>query len=184
MIRPIVRYDDPVLRKPGATVAPGDPAARALAQDLVETLAATDTGIGLAAQQVGVAVRLCVLDLRGVERGFTYTLDGRVPPLDLCMPLVMANPAVRALDSVRSVAEEGCLSFPGLRGDVERPERIEVRFQDLEGGDHVLVCDGLLGRCVQHENDHLDGVLFIDRMERADRKRLDPELRALRKARA
>lgn len=164
-------------------VRPRDPAAVALAADLLDTLAATDTGIGLAAQQIGVATRLCVLDLRGLDRDFRYTLDGRTPPLDLCMPLFVANPVVRPLGTDLESAEEGCLSFPGLRGDVERPARIEVAFEDLDGGRHVLVCDGLLARCVQHENDHLDGVLFIDRMDKASRRKLEPALRDMRRAR-
>jgi len=78
--------------------------------------------------------------------------------------------------------EEGCLSFPEIRGDVPRPETVAVRFRDEHGRIHVMVCNGLLARCIQHELDHLNGVLFIDRMDKKTRAGLDPAIKALAKA--
>ena len=82
------------------------------------------------------------------------------------MPLSLANPVVKTLPSDEYYYEEGCLSFPGINADVARPERIIATYQDLDGNKHNLECDGLLGRCIQHEVDHLNGILFIDRMEK------------------
>ena len=98
------------------------------------------------------------------------------------MPLVIVNPSVEFPPGVeKKVVEEGCLSFPEIRGDVERFERITVRFQDERGIAHVLTCNGLLARCVLHEMDHLNGVLFIDRMDKKTRAGLDEAIRQLAK---
>ena len=155
---------------------------RQLSTDMIATMHAA-SGIGLAAQQIGRALQICVVDLRKVEIDFTWELDGAKPPLDLFMPLTLANPdmtVVRGTDEY--LYEEGCLSFPKIRGDVPRPEAIVVKFQDENGVAHVLRCDGLLARCIQHEADHLNGILFIDRMEKKVRTKIDPEVRALAKA--
>lgn len=165
MSLPIVRYNDPVLRKTGARVAVFDAALAALAGEMVATMRDAE-GIGLAAQQVGHALQLCVVDLRATKREFAWELDGARPPLELFMPLVLVNPTVTALPSDETIYEEGCLSFPGIRGDVARPDTISVDFQDAQGVPHTLACTGLFARCIQHESDHLDGVLFIDRMDK------------------
>jgi peptide deformylase len=139
-------------------------------------------GIGLAAQQIGRARQICVVDLRRSEEEFTWELDGAKPPRDLLMPMVLVNPKVLAKPgTAETIYEEGCLSFPEIRGDVARPDEIMVRFQDELGGPHVLICDGLLARCIQHEADHLQGVLFIDRMEKKTRAGLDEAVKALAK---
>jgi peptide deformylase len=177
---PIVCYNDPVLRKKGARVAKFDAALVALADDMVATMHAAE-GIGLAAQQVGRALQLCVMDLREAKRDFVWELDGAKPPLELFMPLALANPIVTALPSDETLYEEGCLSFPGIRGDVARPDAVRVEFQDLQGVPHTLVCTGLLARCAQHEADHLNGVLFIDRMDKKTRAQLDADVKALAK---
>jgi peptide deformylase len=99
------------------------------------------------------------------------------------MPLTIVNPdltVVRGTDEY--LYEEGCLSFPKIRGDVARPDAITAKFQDENGVPHVLRCDGLLARCIQHEADHLNGILFIDRMDKKVRAKIDPEVRALAKA--
>jgi peptide deformylase len=174
----IVRYNDPVLRKKGEPVKVFDSALALFSEQMVATMH-TASGIGLAAQQVGKALQFCVVDLRAADRDFEWELDGARPPLELFMPLSLANPVVTVLPSEKTVYEEGCLSFPDIRGDVLRPDVIRVVFQDLQGTSHTLVCDGLLGRCIQHEVDHLNGTLFIDRMEKKVRTGIEKEIKEL-----
>ncbi len=177
----IVHFNDAVLRQKGAKVTTFDKALRQLAGDMVDTMHDAH-GIGLAAQQVGQAIQVCVIDLGETEADFDWELDGAKPPLELFMPMTLCNPEVTAVPEPTDIAEEGCLSFPELRGDVERPDEIEVKYQDEHGTPHTLRCNGLFARCVQHEADHLNGVLFIDRMDKETLKRLDPDLKALKKA--
>jgi peptide deformylase len=181
MALPIVHYNNPILRKKGAKVTVFDAALVQFAAEMVATMRAAG-GIGLAAQQVGRAIMLCVVDLRESKSEFNWTLDGARPPLELFMPMTLVNPAISvAPDSPTTVYEEGCLSFPGIRGDIVRPDVITARFQDEHGLPHVLACDGLLARCVQHEVDHLNGALFIDRMEKPVRATVDDAVKALAK---
>jgi peptide deformylase len=178
----IVHYNDPILRRKGEGVVGFDSGLAAFAADMIVAMHESGTGIGLAAQQVGRAVQVCVVDLRSREAPFSWRLDGARPPLDLFMPMVLVNPKVSvAPKAPEAVVEEGCLSFPGIRGDVSRPEAITVRYQDERGVPHELECDGLLARCIQHEVDHLNGVLFIDRMSRPARALVDDAVRALAK---
>jgi peptide deformylase len=181
MPKRIVQFNDPVLRKKGVKIAAFDAGLRKLAAEMVDAMHAA-RGIGLAAQQVGEARQLCVVDLRETEADFDWQLDGSRPPLEIFMPMVIANPVVEAAPEPAESAEEGCLSFPGINGDVSRPDEIEVRYQDEHGTPHVLRCNGLFARCIQHEVDHLDGVLFIDHMDEATRERIEPVLKELRRA--
>jgi peptide deformylase len=177
----IVRYNDPVLRKKGEKIVVFDAALRELTVAMLAAMQEAG-GIGLAAQQIGRALQLCVVDLRQTEDDFTWELDGAKPPRELFMPMVVANPVLTIVAGVDELAsEEGCLSFPHIRGDVTRPAEIKVRFQDEYGVPHILVCDGLLARCIQHEYDHLQGVLFIDRMEKAARAEINDAVKALAK---
>jgi peptide deformylase len=177
----IVQYNNPVLRKKGEKITVFGPVLRPLAEAMIETMHEAG-GIGLAAQQVGRAVQLCVMDLRESESVFSWDLDGRRIPLEILMPLVMLNPKVTPAPGAPVVeSEEGCLSFEDIRGEVPRPASIAVAFSDEAGGAHVLQCDGLLARCVQHEADHLNGILFIDRMGKATRARIDEAVKALAK---
>lgn len=180
MLLQIVQYNDPVLRKKGNKITVFDAPLAKLADDMVDTMHEA-VGIGLAAQQVGRTIQLCVVDLRAAEVDYSWRLDGTTPPKELIMPLVLVNPKVSAEPEPTSASEEGCLSFPDIRGDVERPDRITVQYQDVHGHGHTLICTGLLSRCIQHEADHLNGVLFIDRMDRATLARLEPLLKALKK---
>jgi len=180
MVLPIVHYNLPVLRKKGAKVTTFDPTLRKLAADMVETMHEAE-GIGLAAQQIGLAIQLCVVDLRVDKVDFTWAIDGARHPLDLFMPLVIVNPEVTVLPSAETVYEEGCLSFPEIRGDIYRPDAIAVKFLDGNGAAHLLTCTGLFSRCIQHEVDHLNGVLFIDRMKKKIRAPLDHEIKQLAK---
>ena len=181
MAQNIVHFNHPILRKKGAAITRFDDPLRKLAAAMVETMHAA-RGIGLAAQQIGEALQLCVVDLRETESEFDWELDGAHTPLDLFMPLVIVNPSVTAVPEPTTVYEEGCLSFPGIHGDVVRPDEITLKFHDGHGTPHTLHCNGLLARCIQHEADHLNGILFIERMDKATLERIDPEIKALKKA--
>ena len=175
----IVQYGEKVLREPGKPVTKFDASLKKLFREMVETMYDAE-GIGLAAQQVGRALMFCVVDLNGSDADFDYTLDGSKPPLDFFMPMGICNPKIEVLDATETSYEEGCLSFPRLRGDVDRPEGIRCSFQDLDGAPHVIECNGLLGRCIQHEVDHLNGVLFIDRMKKRSLKKIQSEVNQLK----
>ena len=177
----IVHFNESVLRAKGEKVNSFDAALAQLVNEMVETMHDAG-GIGLAAQQIGRAVQLCVVDLRESDAEFSWELDGARPPLDLFMPMAMANPQITVTPKTGETSyEEGCLSFPKIRGDVVRPDAITVKFQDERGVPHVLQCDGLLSRCIQHEVDHLNGVLFIDRMEKKTRAKIDGAVKDLAK---
>lgn len=180
MVLPIVRYDSEVLHKTGAPVAAFDAALAALANDMVETMH-TAAGIGLAAQQIGRAMQFFVMDLREAQSQFSWELDGRHPPLDLIMPMSVANPKLTVVPAGTQTAEEGCLSFPRIHGDVERPFAVRMEFDDVHGQRHSLLCDGLLARCVQHEHDHVNGILFTERMTKAALIAIDADLKALKR---
>lgn len=177
----IVHYGTPILHQKGEKVTAFDAELAQLAREMMAAMHEAE-GIGLAAQQVGLARQFCVIDLRGTDSSdFTYQLDGSSPPLELIMPMELANPIVEVTPEPTTNYEEGCLSFPEIRGDVVRPDAIRVQFSDLHGQQHELTCNGLLARCIQHEVDHLNGVLFIDRMTKAARAPLNEALRALKK---
>ena len=180
MVLPIVHFNSPILRKKGVKVPACDAALAKLAADMVDTRHHAE-GIGLAAQQIGQAIQLCVLDLRQTQSEFDWEYDGTRPPLELFMPLTVVNPVVTSVPEPTTSYEEGCLSFPGIRGDVVRPDEITVKFQDVTGVPHTLHCNGLLARCVLHEYDHLQGILFIERMAKDVLAAIDPELKALKK---
>ena len=178
----VTQYGEPILREKGQPVQSFDPEIAELADDMVETMYAAD-GIGLAAQQVGRAIQLCVVDVN-VDEGppaFRYALDGKTPPLDLIMPLALINPRVEPLPDPREDYEEGCLSFPDIRGIINRPAAVRVDYHDTAGSPHTLTADGLLARVIQHEVDHLNGVLFIDRMTPAERKKVDAAVKQLKR---
>ncbi|MFN5559345.1 MAG: peptide deformylase [Opitutaceae bacterium] len=174
----IVHYNSPILRKKGRKVTAFDAALAGLVNEMVDTMHAAE-GIGLAAQQVGLDLQVCVMDLRPTDRDFTWSLDGSATPLELIMPMALINPEVTLLPSPREPYNEGCLSFPEIRGDVVRPTEISVRFQDVHGTAHELKCSGLFARCVQHEVDHLNGTLFIDRMDKKVRAGIETAVRDL-----
>jgi peptide deformylase len=181
MILSIVQYNDPRLRQKGHPVKAFDAELKTLFQDMVETMHEAD-GIGLAAQQIGKALQFCVVDVRHAQDTFSFELDGRSNlPAELIMPLAVANPIIRIASPETGISEEGCLSIPDIRGEVERPERIRVDFQDLEGRPHTLECDGIFARCLLHEADHLDGILFLDRMQKKDLKAVEKKLKILKR---
>ncbi|EDY83963.1 peptide deformylase [Verrucomicrobiia bacterium DG1235] len=179
MLLQIVQYGEKVLHETGKPVTKFDAELAELFENMVDTMYEAE-GIGLAAQQVGLPLMFCVVDLNGCDPDFDYTLDGAKPPFDLFMPMAIANPKVELIKSKELAYEEGCLSFPEIRGDVERTDWIRCEFQDLQGNPHVIEANGLLGRCIQHEVDHLNGILFIDRMKKRVLKKIQPQVNQLK----
>ncbi len=181
MSLPLTFYDNALLRKKGAKVEVFDAKLKKLAAEMVDTMK-VEKGIGLAAQQIGEPIMMCLIDISRSESDvdFAYILDGKTPPLAVIMPLVLVNPVLKLDKSESEWYEEGCLSFPGIRAEIERPTTLECRYQDVDGNPHTLVCNGLLARVIQHEVDHLNGILFIDRMPKSTVKKLWPELEALK----
>jgi peptide deformylase len=178
MIRPIVRYPDAVLRAKCRAVGEITPEIRALAADMLETMREAN-GVGLAAPQVGVDLQLAVIDCSHNPDCVTFLkVDGREAPMVKHMPVVFMNPRLE-LGSAKETGEEGCLSFPGLRGDIRRSAQIKVSYMDLDGRTVTIETDGLLARAFQHEIDHLNGVLFIDRMSAAAKVGLKRKLARL-----
>jgi len=175
MILSVIKYGHPVLRQKGAPVETITPAIRQLIADMFETMNASK-GIGLAAQQVGTALQLTVLDLRAVtDRPSTFERNGQPADVNDFMPLVLINPVVKPLgDPV--AGPEGCLSFPEIYGDIMRSESVAVKALNEKGKPIEFRCGGLLARAVQHETDHLNGILFIDRMDRKTKAELRDEL--------
>jgi peptide deformylase len=178
MILPVVKYGHPVLRQKGARIDSITPEIKKLIADMFETMYA-HKGIGLAAQQVGIAQQLTVIDVRGAtDRPSTLERDGKPADVVDFMPLVLINPEWKAAaDPV--AGPEGCLSFPEIYADITRPEAVDVTALDATGKRFQFRCGGLLARAVQHETDHLRGILFIDRMEKKVKEELRPEIEAL-----
>ncbi len=178
MILPIVKYGTPILRRKGARVESITPTIQKLAADMLETMY-TFKGIGLAAQQVGLAVQVTVIDVREVtDRPSSLELEGQSADVARLMPLVLINPEITPAGQPVAGAE-GCLSFPEIYAQVSRPEIIDVKALNAEGQALQFRCGGLLARVIQHETDHLHGILFIDRMTRQVKEDLRPELEQL-----
>jgi peptide deformylase len=155
-VLPIVTLPDPILRQVSTPVETFDASVKRLAADMLETMYDAP-GIGLAAIQVGVPRRLLVLDVADNEEG------------EEKRPLVLINPKILTLGETLKVYEEGCLSLPDVRIDIERPATLSVQFHDVDGKQQVLAADGLLATAIQHEMDHLDGRLIIDFLTRLKR---------------
>jgi len=159
-IRPIIEAPDPVLKQISKPVAQVTDETRALMDDMLETMYAAP-GIGLAAIQIGVPERILVIDI-----GDGAALDGG----DIAKnPRFFVNPEIVEASEDLSVYEEGCLSVPDFYEEVERPARCTVRYLDYQGEPQELKAEGLLATCIQHEMDHLNGVLFVDHLSRLKR---------------
>lgn len=178
MILEVVKYGHPVLRKNGAEITEITPEVESLIDDMFETMHDYH-GIGLAAQQVARALRLTVIDVTGIEdRPSSLELNGKeADPLDI-MPLVLINPELEPDGDFES-GSEGCLSFPAIYGEVSRQSMVRVKAQDRKGEPIEFKAGGLLARCIQHEVDHLKGILFIDRMDRSTKDEIKPEIDAM-----
>lgn len=163
MILPIVLYGEPVLRvkcKPVTTVTEE---VRALVQDMLETMHEAK-GVGLAAPQVGVPIQLAVIDVSHDLECVSYVrVDDTDVVLTDIMPLIFINPKLE-LGKDKEMGEEGCLSIPDYREKVKRSAGVKVIYETLDGKTQTLEADGLLARALQHEIDHLNGILFIDRL--------------------
>ncbi len=180
MILQILEYGDPILRAKGKPIENVDDRIRELAANMVETMHAAN-GVGLAAQQIGETLQLTVLDVSLVEdRPSTLKLDGKDVDPKAAMPLVLINPEIE-LRGANEVGVEGCLSFPEITGDIDRAKSVIVRAQTLEGRTIEIEASGFLARAIQHEGDHLNGILFIDRMNSAAKAALSSRLKRLQK---
>jgi peptide deformylase len=160
---------DAALRQKARPVAVFDEDLSRLIADMLRTMYAAD-GIGLAAPQVGESLSLLVMDVRPVlaSRKETCELDGKNLPVASAMPMPMVNPVIRDYSSGTRVRKEGCLSVPEFRGEVERPEWVKIDFVDGSNAPHSLSCGGMLACCAQHEIDHLNGILYVDRLSKSD----------------
>lgn len=176
----ILQYGDPILRAKGKRIEQIDDRIRELARNMVETMHAAN-GVGLAAQQIGEAIQLTVLDVSQVDdRPSTMKLNGQEIEAKSAMPLVLVNPEIE-LGRETEPGTEGCLSFPEITGEIERSKSIRLRAQTLEGEEIDMETTGFLARAVQHEVDHLNGVLFIDRMSSGAKASLSSKLKRLQK---
>ena len=178
MILPIVKYGHPVLRKKGDRIQKITPEILRLIADMMETMRAA-RGVGLAAQQIGRPLQLAVADVSEItDRPSTLHLEGKPAPVESFMPVILINPEIKPVGEP-ATGPEGCLSFPEIYADVTRPESVAVKAQNAEGKVLTFQCGGLLARAIQHEVDHLNGILFIDRMETTKRRELKTELEVL-----
>ena len=178
MVLQVVKYGDPVLRRKGARVEKITPEIKELIADMFETMKAA-RGVGLAAQQVGKALQLCVIDIREItDRPSTLKLDGKESDPNAFMPLTLINPTFTQ-HGAAVAGPEGCLSFPEIYADIERPPEIDVTALNEKGETIRFYCGGLLARAIQHEYDHLQGILFIDRMSRESKLENKPEIDAI-----
>ena len=169
MIYPIVPYGDPVLRKVAKPINLGSIDLIKLSEDMFETMYDAP-GIGLAAIQIGVPRRMLVIDISREDE------DRK--------PVVFINPEILDPSADYTLYNEGCLSVPDQYADVERPSSIRARWQDLDGKVHEEDLDGLLATCLQHEMDHLEGILFIDHLSRLKRQMVLKKLEKQRKVAA
>lgn len=180
MILEIVKYGHPALRTKGARVSKIDEKIHQLAEDMLDTMEAAN-GVGLAAQQVGVPIQLTVIDVAGIEdRPSTMLIGGRPVSVDEHMPLILLNPEL-TLSKDRESGNEGCLSFPEMNAEIVRAAAVKTKAQLLDGSTIEFEATGLLARALQHETDHLHGILFIDRMNSASKASLAGKLKRLQK---
>jgi peptide deformylase len=181
MILDIVKYGHPVLRQKGGRIERITPEIQKLVADMLETMHA-NKGVGLAAQQIGRPLQLTVVDVRDVkERPSWLELNGQPADINGFMPLVLINPEIKPFgDSV--AGGEGCLSFPEIFGEISRPGSVDVKAMNEKGQAVEFRCGGLLSRAVQHEVDHLNGILFIDRMDKTTKEGLQPQLDTMQAA--
>jgi peptide deformylase len=180
MIREIVHYDAPILRAKGKEVGAITAEIESLITDLFDTMRAA-RGVGLAAQQIGVALQVAVIDVTGVkERPSKMWIDGDIVNPEEHMPIVLINPVLKPVKT-KITAHEGCLSFPDLTLDIARAQRVGVKTLTRAGGIFEFDAGGLLGRAVLHETDHLHGKLFIDHLSAEDRRLIREDLEYIKR---
>lgn len=176
----IVRYGDPILREKGRRITAIDDQIRELATNMIETMQAAN-GVGLAAQQIGEPLQLTVIDIsRAEEQPSTMKLnEEEVEPNDF-MPLILLNPEL-LLGKETNFAVEGCLSFPEITGEIRRSISVRLKAETIDGLPIEIEATGLLARALQHEVDHLNGILFIDRMSAATKVALRSRLKRMQR---
>jgi peptide deformylase len=172
MILPIVAYGDPVLRKRAKNIEPGELDVKKLSEDLFETMYSS-SGIGLAAPQVGQSVRMFVVDGTGIDEDEKE--EDKDPSL-VGFKKVFLNPEILEEDGDEWAFEEGCLSIPGIRAEIYRPEVVVIRYFDTDWNEHEEEYDGMAARIIQHEYDHLEGKLFTDYLSPLKRQLLKKKL--------
>lgn len=182
MILPITQYGNPVLRVKCAPVEQVDDNLKELAANMLETMYEAN-GIGLAAPQIGQNIQLVVIDIPKDEEEEdaepeTATVNGEVKPIQELMPLVFINPTLEPYGK-QYLFTEGCLSVHNIRANVARPEFVKATLPQLDGSVLEINCGGLLARCLQHECDHLNGFLFVDRVSSAAKLTLSKKLKRL-----
>ena len=182
MILRVTQYGEPILREKGKRVETFDASLKQLSADMVETMKAED-GSGIAAQQVGHALQLFIVDISWHPEidQMHYLIDGKRPPLELLMPMTMVNTTLEMLPQPTVCADEGCLSFPGVRGEVTRPDAIRGTYQDLDGNLHTYEATDWFARVIQHEFDHTQGVLFIDRMPARALRQIEAKVKRIKR---
>ena len=169
----IYKYGEPVLREKSEPVAIVTDQLRSLAVDMIATMHAAK-GVGLAAQQIGRTERVCVIDIpEGCETEEDEAFNSIVP-----MPLILFNPEIISREG-RQLDKEGCLSFPGVGGSVDRAAQVTCQYLDMNNMPQIVTARGFLARAIQHELDHLDGVLYIDRLSEDERKSFETKLKKL-----
>lgn len=169
-------YGDPILREPSRPVEAVTPEIRTLVEDMFHTMKASQ-GIGLAAQQIGRTEAVCVVEIPE-DYDYNEETGERLNP-DTPLRLTLINPEIVEVSSRKCGIEEGCLSFPGITGNVNRPWAIVVNHLDLDGQPRATRLQGLLARAVQHEMDHLAGDLFIDRFSHVKKLAVRSKLKRL-----
>ena len=179
MILPIIQFGDPILRKRCQAVSEVTEEIKTLVDDMFETMHEAQ-GVGLAAPQVGQSLRLAVVDVsHDPDCVSVLKVNGEDAKVMDIMPLVFINPRFEK-GGAREKLEEGCLSIHEVRAEVQRPGMVKGIFPQLDGSELELEADGLLARVIQHETDHLNGVLFIDRVSAATKLMLRRELKRLK----
>lgn len=160
MILPIIAFGDPVLRKMGEEIAPDYPGLKSLVDNMFETMYKA-RGVGLAAPQVGLAIRLFIVDSKQIS----HEDDDRKPKEEKGIKEVFINPRIEEEWDVEKDFEEGCLSIPGIRGDVSRKSKLKIRYFDINFKEQVKEFDNFTARVIQHEYDHIEGKMFVDRLK-------------------
>ncbi|MFD2255071.1 peptide deformylase [Luteolibacter algae] len=163
MLLPIVQYGDPILRQQCRPVETIDAELRELVDNMLETMVDAN-GVGLAAPQIGVDLQLAVIDVSHDPECVSYLkVNGKDAELEEIMPLVFINPTLE-FGQEKDTDFEGCLSIQGIRSEVRRPMDVKATLPQLDGSTLIIETDGLLSRALQHEIDHLNGILFVDRL--------------------
>ncbi len=176
MSLPICTYGNPVLRKKAEPVAEINDDIRALAKEMFETMY-KEQGVGLAAEQVGRTERMFIVDIPVASD--TDDASGERENPEIEMPLVFINPEITGHSEEIQIGQEGCLSFPGVFATVERWYEVDAEYTDLEGCRKTIHAKGLLARAIQHELDHLDGILLVDRMSPVKKVAIGGKLKRL-----